>query len=364
MKRYLLYPGSVILFTLYFISSFHSAEPNPLSENIKSDASTPSAISKQRGVCWVAMPHPVEESDFLPLKMNNIQWINQTPFAFQREHDSPELKYLTDDYVWWGERDVGIQTTTAMARKLGIKSILKPHIWMHANHSGKWRAEIAMKNEQDWQKWFDHYRQFILHYARLAQKTGIEVFCIGTELLRTVQERETDWRQLISEVRQVYHGKLTYAANWYQEYEIVPFWDQLDYIGIQAYFPLTERENPTLEDLMRGWKPYVTQIEKIQKQYQKPVIFTEIGYKSGGDAAIHPWKWKNSKSVVDENGLQTQAVCYEAFFRTFWDKEWFAGVYIWKWFPNPAKVPHFEEKDFTPQQRPAEKILAKWFAEE
>jgi len=364
MKRSLRYKTIVTLFTIVIISPFRSAEPDPLSENKEEDISISTMIPKQRGVCLVAMPHPIEESDFLPLLMNNIQWINQTPFAFQREHDSPELKYFTDDYVWWGERDIGIETTTAMAKELGIKSLLKPHIWMHANHSGKWRAEIGMKNEQDWQKWFSQYRQFILHHARLAQKTGIEVLCIGTELLTTVQEREADWRQLISEVRQVYRGKLTYAANWHQEFEVVSFWDQLDYIGIQAYFPLTDQENPSLQDLMRGWKPYLSKIEQLQQKYQKPVIFTEIGYKNGSDAAIQPWKWNNSTSGSDEEGLQTQAVCYEAFFRTFWDKEWFAGVYFWKWFPNPDKVPHFEERDFTPQQRPAEKILAKWFAEE
>jgi hypothetical protein len=364
MKRPLRHLTSVTLFTITIIYSFQSVNPDPPLTKTDGDATIQAAFLKQRGVCWVAMPHPIEKSDFQALLQNNIQWINQTPFAFQREHDSPELKFFTDENVWWGERDIGIETTTAMAKELGIKSVLKPHIWLHSNHSGKWRAEIGMKNEEDWQKWFAAYRKFILHHAKLAQKNGIELFCVGTELLKTVKQREEDWRQLIRDVRQIYNGKLTYAANWYQEFEMVPFWDHLDFIGIQAYFPLTDQENPTLQDLLNGWKPHLIQIEKIQQKFSKPVIFTEIGYKNDRDAAIHPWKWNNTNSDEDTSGLETQAACYEAFFRIFWEKDWFAGVYFWKWFPNPEKLPHLEEKDFTPQLRPAEKILAKWFAEE
>ena len=220
-----------------------------------------------------------------------------------------------------------------------------------------------MENERDWQKWFSNYEAFILHHANLAERNAVEIFCIGTELQKTIKEREDDWRNLIIKIRQVYQGKLTYAANWHQEFEEVPFWDALDYIGIQAYFPLSLDENPTVNQLIQGWKPYLEKIENVQKQYQKPIIFTEIGYRNGSDAASHPWKWENTHPA-DEFGLQIQANCYEAFFHTFWHKEWFAGVYFWKWFPNLEKVPQFEELAFTPQQRPAEKILARWFSQE
>jgi hypothetical protein len=347
MKKYLLYNLIFFFITILSVHIFQSATPIV-------------SLEKQHGVCWVAMPHPVEKSDFLPLVENNIQWINQTPFAFQKEYNSPEIKFFTNEYVWWGERDIGIETTTAMARELGIKTILKPHIWLHSDRSGKWRSEIEMDDETGWQQWFSNYENFILHHALLAEKNQVEIFCIGTELHKTVRKRETDWRNLIARVKQVYRGKITYAANWHQEFEEVPFWDELDYIGIQAYFPLSEEVNPSVDLLMQGWKPYLEKIEKIQKKYQRPVLFTEIGYRNGPDAASHPWKWENSHQP-EETGFQVQANCYEAFFRTFWHKEWFAGVYFWKWFPNLEKVPHYEEKDFTPQQRPAEKILAKWF---
>ena len=50
----------------------------------------------------------------------------------------------------------------------------------------------------------------------------------------------------------MYSGKLTFGANWYLEYEDVTFWDDLDYIGIQAYFPLTKKENQGVDELVKG----------------------------------------------------------------------------------------------------------------
>ena len=56
--------------------------------------------------------------------------------------------------------------------------------------------------------------------------------------------------------RAVYKGKLTYAANWDGEFEEVAFWDALDVIGVQAYFPLTEERVPSVTKLTQAWAPY------------------------------------------------------------------------------------------------------------
>jgi hypothetical protein len=186
--------------------------------------------------------------------------------------------------------------------------------------------------------------------------------CIGTELHETVVAQPEAWLRIIAAIRKVYRGKLTYAANWYREFEQIEFWDQLDYIGIQAYFPLTDQENPTLQELEQGWQPHVKSIGRIQQKYTKPVIFTEIGYRSMTNAAIEPWKWPQRRSdAASELDLRTQATCYQALFQTFWDKPWFAGCYIWKWFPNPERRAGSRSKGFTPQNKPAADVLALWY---
>ena len=59
--------------------------------------------------------------------------------------------------------------------------------------------------------------------------------------------------------------------------------------------------------------------------------------------------------------LESQATCYDAFFSTFWDKPWFAGAYIWKWYPQHDARGGRMDTDFTPQNKPAEGRMAEWY---
>jgi len=313
------------------------------------------APDRHRGVSWVAGP-PITVDDLRPLVADGVTWIVQTPFGWQNGVTSPEVRMATGGRVLWGESDAGLTATAAYARSLGIRTLLKPHLWIH-RFEGGWRGDIAMGSEADWGAWFASYREFILHYARLAAEDSIEALCIGTELHRTVVERPDDWRRLIADIRAVYPGKLTYAANWYLEFEEVPFWDLLDYIGVQGYFPLCDHDHPTEEELVAAWAEPKARLEELSKRMGKPVLFTEVGYRSMPDAAVHPWEWPERRGdfPVDE---ETQAVCYRAFYAAFWKEPWVAGVYWWKWFPEPGQ---WERPwGFSPQGKAAEAVLRSW----
>jgi hypothetical protein len=320
--------------------------------------------ARQRGVSWVGGHEPIGLEHLRPLADAHVNWIVQTPFGWQQRYDAPGLQLATGGRILWGERDEGLRTTHRLAQSLGIQTLLKPHIWLRDRSGGKWRTDIRMNSEEDWQRWFADYRTFILHYARLAEAEGMGALAVGTELHRTTVEREQDWRRLIAEIRKVYGGSLTYAANWWREYEEIRFWDALDFIGIQAYFPLTDQQNPTLEALEQGWETYLKSIEAISKRFDKPVVFTEIGYKSTPDAAVKPWEWPQPSAVplrppaVDP---MVQARCYEAFFQAVWDKPWFLGSYFWKWYPARSGERDPDNIDFTPQGKPAEKVLSRWY---
>ncbi len=338
-----------------------SGGPADRSANDSRSRGRPIVDARQRGVSWVA-GGPVAEDDFRPLVENHVTWIAQNPFGWQKRHDSPRIVTVTDGRVLWGEADAGLETTARLARRFGIKTLLKPQIWLNESEDGKWLTSIEMRNEEEWQRWFTDYREFILHYARLAEQAGIEALCVGAELRATVGKREADWRRIIADVRAVYHGKLTYAANWYREFEEVPFWDALDFIGIQAYFPLSEKENPSLDELKRGWRPHLEAIEEVHRKFGKPVVFTEIGYRSTPDAAVRPWEWPDrSFRPATDDGLALQAGCYEALFETFWPEDWFSGAYVWKWYPGPRRTTRGPGRDFTPQGKPAESVLSRWY---
>ncbi len=324
-------------------------------------SSPPPPMEKQRGVSWVA-GRPITIENLRPLAEFGVNWMVQTPFGWQQNHRSPRVVLATSGRILWGESDAGLVETTRLARSLGIKTLLKPHLWLTRSEEGKWRAHIEMESEEDWRAWFADYRTFMLHYARLAEQQAMEGLCIGTELHQTAVKREADWRALIRDIRKIYSGKLTYAANWYREFEEVRFWDELDWIGIQAYFPLADHDNPSLETLKKGWEPHLAAIDQLRNRYGKPVIFTEIGYRGMENAATEPWLWpERGPSIASEVGLETQARCYQAFFESVWQRDWMAGVYFWKWFPEISGRRAVRPHGFTPQNKPAELVLRRYF---
>ena len=87
--------------------------------------------SKQKGVCWVGGRDVVTEKEIAALVNCNVNWISQTPFGWQREANSSFIRTnFSSDRVWWGESDEGISKTTGLAKKSGIKTLLKPHLWV------------------------------------------------------------------------------------------------------------------------------------------------------------------------------------------------------------------------------------------
>jgi hypothetical protein len=192
--------------------------------------------------------------------------------------DSLESMSMSPDAVGGRTpRDEALIHAINKAHSLGFKVMLKPHIDIQ---SGEFRGDIPGEEE-----WFGNYGDFILKYAGIAQKFNVELFCIGTELSGTPTKWEPNWRKIIKDIRAVYSGPITYAANW-DEYKYVPFWNDLDYMGIDAYFPLTNKNEPSKEELLVAWKREADNIENFLKKkgINKPVIFTEAGYASSDGA--------------------------------------------------------------------------------
>ena len=278
-------------------------------------------------------------------------------FGFQRRVDDPRIRTHTDG-GWYSESDAGIRMLAQQARTLGMGLILKPHIWVGDYHAeGQTRSEIAFDTEADWQRWEAAYQSFLLHYARLADSTDADVLVIGTELQSAASDRPAFWRALIDTVRSVYDGRLTYAANWHEEYQEIPFWDALDFVGVQAYFPLSDANDPPLDALHAGWAEHRQALRRIAAETNRPVLFTELGYRSVDYAAAKPWRWPQ-RDERKPPALDVQADLYRAFFDQVMPQPWFAGVLLWKWHPA-------DENDrplgFTPQNKPAEQIIQKGF---
>ncbi len=309
---------------------------------------------KALGVCWEGSPRPIGEAEMAALAEIGPNAISQTPFAWMSDPKKPVLR--TGEGGWWGESEEGVRATARLARAHGIATLLKPHIWLH----GSWPGEVEMSSEEDWAAWFEQYRAFALRWARVARDEGLEGYCIGTELDKTAL-REKEWRALIAEVRAIYPGLLTYAANW-TDFEKIPFWDALDAIGVNAYFPLSEETCPEADALVAAWKPVAARMKTLSDRVARPIVFTEIGYHSACGAYARPWEWRMREAKPHP---EDQLAGYEAVGRVFFGEPWFGGVFWWKWHAQPrrGRSTPGNDTEFTPQGKPALQWIKKRFAE-
>ncbi len=289
-----------------------------------------------------------------------VTHITLISFAYQQQLDKPALRMQPNAH-WYSESDRGIKAMARQADSLGMRVIVKPHIWAEDyNSEGQTRAHIGFESKEAWREWEAQYHAFLMHYAHLAEEIGAAILVIGTELHRPIRERPQFWHGLIADIRDVYRGSLTYAANWWEEYEAVTFWDSLDYIGIQGYFELSTEEEPSRELLLKGWEPHKKTMKALSARTGRPVLFTELGYRNAPDAAAKPWRWPSrNESMTVEPADALQARLFDAFFEALWHEPWFEGVILWKWTPQPGRRRNY--LDFTPQGKPAEAVIERWF---
>ena len=309
--------------------------------------------NKINGVSFVAARDLVDSTHVAPVVKVNANYAAIMPFGFIKNLEHPEIIHTTDRQ-WFGETRAGAEQYISELRKAEIKVMIKPQIWVWG---GEFTGEIMMTTEEDWKALEDAYSSFILEYADMAEKVNAEIFCIGTELELFVKFRPKYWSQLIKKIKAIYKGKLTYAANW-NEFAKTPFWDQLDYIGIDAYFPLSDKKTPSYEDCLEGWKSHKPIIEKLSKQLDRPILFTEYGYRSVDYSGRQPWV---SDHTMRDVNLQAQVNTTKALFDNFWHEDWFAGGFVWKWFIMHDEVGGHDNPMFTPQNKPVEEVLREYY---
>lgn len=307
----------------------------------------------QKGVAYTSWWHgeySSPESDITllgTLKPLGVNWISVIVTCYQEKISSVEIQCKPDTKT---PTDNDLNHVIHFAHQNGLRVMLKPHIDIN-NDSEHWRGQIGFGDDEEaWDIWFANYTRFIEHYALLAQNNDVDYFVLGTELVET-SGHETQWRSVITRIREIYNGPLTYAANWGEVFDI-NWWDALDAIGVDAYYPLTDSDEPTVIELKMAWAPIVSELGKMSELWDRPIILTEIGYRSLNGTNNH-----NSDSLdVVRIDLQEQADCYQAVFEAFNGQPWWKGVFWWNWTVNPTQGGPNDD-NYTAYNKPAENIL-------
>jgi hypothetical protein len=279
--------------------------------------------------------------------LDELQSLGANSFAIH-----PYARIANDGHVVYRVRDDNRYITIALewGRDRGMRVMLIPHI-AYWGSKFSWRGEINFSSAEEWERFFGDYQRWIVEMAALAEAHGAAVLCVGLEFTHA-QKHEHRWRQIIAAVRDVYRGKLTYGGNW-GDYEQVKFWDALDYIGVLAYFPLTSASNPTGEQIAAGWEKRCAELARFsQRNGGKQVLFVEVGYNESARAAAEPWSF----ATGGDGAADIQARCIDAALSLTGKYPWFAGMFLWKWFPE---VPMHEEEDFRLQTPAIKALIAK-----
>lgn len=230
------------------------------------------------------------------------------------------------------------------ARALGLAVVLKPHVDLE---DGSWRGAVTPA-EPD--AWFSSYRAFLRPWAILADSVGSPAFVVGTELAGTLTN-SSQWRALIRELRQLVRGRLSYAASW-DEASRVPFWSELDLVGIDAWFPVTQRRDAGRVDMLAGWQPWLARLRTLGRQTGKPILMTELGYRSVDGAGMAPYNF-STPGAADP---REQADLYWAALQATAGEDEITGLCWWNCLADGSGGP--ANTDFTPLGKPAVRVLA------
>ncbi|MCC6216546.1 MAG: hypothetical protein IT376_16910 [Polyangiaceae bacterium] len=240
----------------------------------------------------------------------------------------------------------------------GLRVMIVPHLWVE---NGEWRALIDPGDDAAWGRWAASYREWVVGWAAVARDAGADLFSVGVELRSwATTPRATSLVEVIRAVRAVYPGPVTYAANW-DDVESTVVLGELDVIGVNAFFPLAEREGARLPDLVDGGRRVAAKMGALAREWQRPVLFTEIGYTTRRDPAVKPWEWPDSmKDVVVDEAAQADA--YSGLLAPLVEEEWFAGFFVWRTYADPDDLSQEAEWGFSPRGKLAELVLRDAFS--
>jgi hypothetical protein len=275
-------------------------------------------------------------------------WISLTPFGRAWDLDATGVDKTFE--LPFAQSQRGLLRAVEQAHARGLKVLVVPHLWVE---SGQWRAELDPKTAEGWRRFAESYRSYVLSWARLAARAHVDMLAAGVELRSWLTTTHApSFLPILRDVRAVYPGLLTYAANW-DDVDQTVIWGEVDVLGINAFYPLTDKAGASEEELVAGGREVAKKVKELAERWQKPVLFNEFGYTARPDPALRPWEWPDFMSNVRVDA-RAQAAAYRGLLTGMRECRELVGAFVWRLYSDPDDLSQEAEWGFSPRGRQAE----------
>jgi hypothetical protein len=252
-----------------------------------------------------------------------VNWVSIHPYGGLADDGTvghSRIDRLYDDPSW-------LQRAIREAHAKGLKIAITPHL-AYWRTRFSYRSEICFDDDASWRRFFETYQEFIVKVADLSEDA--DALVVGSELDGTIQH-DAEWRKVIAAVRGTFHGPITYASGW-DAYTRVKFWDALDVVCVDGYFPLVDHDGmPTDAELQRGWARVASELDAFGKRTGRHVVLGELGYNRSMQAAVRPWDYREDD---DPRAEQLQTRCLDTALHAIAKSDTVVGAFLWKWLPG------------------------------
>ena len=297
----------------------------------------------------------------------NVGWVCLVPTVYMESFASPRVFCDFENTP----SDVEIADIIEYVHRKGMRVYLRPMIECYDGHG---RTQVTFPGDGEripgrpsnyWSRWFASMEACHASYARLAQSLGVEMYCLDSELDKTVYQNE-HWKRVLSSVREVYSGPVdacfTLSVDFLRTLENPDhWWHQLDSLSCSAYFGDVKHADATVQEIADALQGKVEWGRKVTAKFGKRLLFGECGCTSSTGGAMSPSSWSGpGKYAPHEQANYLDAIC-----RVFSPEPWWAGLYWWKW-DEQSDRPQFKndpagDKGFTIHGKPGADVMGDWF---
>jgi hypothetical protein len=280
---------------------------------------------------------------------------------------------------------VDLASSISLAHDSGLQVALRPQAHTPIDMDQWWTD--APKNQIWWDDWFETYRRFVLNFADLGANQNAEVLILGGEGLDpampggtiadgtpagTPFDAETRWRDLITEVKTRYGGRIAWAIPYPKGIETPPpFLDAVDEIYVLWAAPLANQSDASATEMeAEVGRLLDSEVLTFQVALDKPIIIS-VAYPSA-DAGITGCLPTSGEGCLDPEAamrpgadlpgialdLGEQVDAYSALLSSVHQRSWISGFVSRGYYPPVA----LRDKSISVHGKPAADLLGYWYA--